>query len=268
MEVLFFIVLIIAVGLIVYWAYNQDQEFKKKAILEEEKAANESSELLKKIESERFTPFEKANESDNPYFLIVDTDADGFPDSFSVSYKNLDNWPRIQAISWILLSEEGKIFKQESHFLRFEENDISTYYADKNCIKVSDLVSGEEPSFVYDLLIKDLNKVNVIVAHNIDYHLNMIRADFVRFKKPIKSTQRKKLCTMNNTAEYVGIWNISKGDYKFPTLAELVTKIFYPAKDPEFNFVSDIDTSQQQVFAVAKCLVKLLEIGRIEDQYH
>lgn len=73
---------------------------------------------------------------------------------------------------------------------------------------------------------------------------------------------------MNNTAEYVGIWNISKGDYKFPTLAELVTKIFYPAKDPEFNFVSDIDTSQQQVFAVAKCLVKLLEIGRIEDQYH
>ena len=140
----------------------------------------------------------KFDESQNDFgaFLVFDVETTGLPKVRGAKLEDLNNWPRVVQISWLLLDADLKEVNSETYYIKQEQSipieAIKIHKIDDSIIAEK----GEEPRIVFENLLRDLKRTSYIVAHNIDFDAPIIEAEFLRLgiKKPFKSL--KKLCTM------------------------------------------------------------------------
>ena len=183
--------------------------------------------------------------------LFFDTETTGLPKNWQAPVSDLNNWPRIVQLAWILSDDKGKeisgqnyIIKPEG-FLIPEESSrvhgISTEQAMREGINLEKALSD----FSYDL-----SQSNLLVAHNINFDQKIIGAEFLRKDVETNLDDISKFCTMQSATNYCQIEKPNGYGYKWPRLEELHLKLFNKNFDNAHDALADVK-------ACARCFFEL-----------
>jgi len=253
MEIVIIVVIVIFVLSLLFYKDSKNKPVKK--------TPTHTMEDIRNLELQRkyYNDFTKAEDDLKPVYLVLDTDSNGYPFDFKASYKDVDNWPELMAISWLLFNKDKELIREEHHVLKLAKKEISDSDMEFNGYLEDDIINGEDSKEVFDKLIADLKQADFIVCHNSEYHLTLLKSNFHRRKIPLTQLRKKAICTMKETRELVAIWSYSKEDFKYPKLSELVTKLFFKDQDPEYYQPDRLIGAKDQSRAVAKSLFFILD---------
>lgn len=181
-------------------------------------------------------------------YLIFDTETTGVPKNYKAPVSDLNNWPRMVQLAWILstgqetVSHACQIIKPHGFSIpdqAVQVHGITNERAQKE---------GQEISLVLKEFLTAMNQASVLVAHNMQFDEKILGAELLRNGHANLLEQKKKICTMLSSKKFYGLKN--KFGYKWPTLQELHYKLF----DAEFDDAHDACSDAQ---ACARCFFEL-----------
>lgn len=141
------------------------------------------------------------NEEVETIFMCFDTETTGLPKDYNKPYSDTDNWPHIVQLSYILFSiinDNIKILTEQNFILCPDE----TYSIPSNMIHgISNEIAigkGYNRKDVLNYISRQLEFVDYLVGHNVDFDINVIRCEFEREKIEVSEQfdYIQKICTM------------------------------------------------------------------------
>jgi len=163
-------------------------------------------------------------------YLFFDTETTGLPRSWNAPISELDNWPRMVQIAWLVYGLHG----------------ITTDMA---------LERGVPLRAVLQEFSRVVDESTMVIAHNMDFDEKIVGAELLRKNVPCALFERPRFCTMKSTTDFCRIPR--KHGYKRPKLSELHLSLFGENFAHAHNAIAD-------VAVCAKCFFELRRIGFIK----
>lgn len=188
-------------------------------------------------------------------YLFFDTETTGTPRNYKAPVSDLNNWPRLVQIAWILFDEKGNELTKAAYLIKPSGFKIPADASNIHGITTEQAQQhGVELLKVLQLFNEQVNLSHCLVAHNINFDKNIIGAEFLRNKMTNPVPAKKLLCTMESSVDYCAL----KGPYgyKWPKLAELHHKLFKNGFDGAHSAMGDIE-------ATSKCFWEMRKRGLI-----
>ena len=162
--------------------------------------------------------------------LVFDTETNGLPEYKSKSIFNVENFPYVMQISYILYDNESfNIIKIGNKYVNNVEIKEQSYKINKISKEMID--NGENIKNVLTDFINVVKECDILVAHNYNFDKKILMVECVRNKLFYKFNyilkQKHYYCTMRNSKDICKIPSIYKvGDFKLPKLIELHKCLF------------------------------------------
>ncbi len=190
------------------------------------------------------------------YLLFLDTETSGIPGSLTAPISELDNWPFVLQIAWLIYSREGQLIKQENLFIHEEDIHIKQSSINIHGITKQELQhKGQERKQVMDLFAKDLQKYTpMIIGHFIEFDSKMVQVAFLRSGLEDSISSLQHFCTMLSTKIYTRL-----PQNTFPKLENLYLGLFGEQLQDTHNAINDAQ-------ATARCFFELQKKGEITDE--
>lgn len=188
-------------------------------------------------------------------YLFFDTETTGLPRNWKASVEDVDNWPRMVQVAWIIYNRNGKEIESCNYIIKPEgfiiPKESSLIHGITN--KIAD-EKGEDLKKVLKSFEELVNEASALVAHNISFDEKIIGAEFIRKEMINCLDQKEKICTMRKATNFCAL----KGKYgnKWPTLSELHQKLFGADFEDAHDAAIDIKIT-------AKCFWELKRRGEI-----
>jgi DNA polymerase-3 subunit alpha len=205
--------------------------------------------------------------------LVFDTETSGLPKSKIINPSTLHLWPFIVQFSYIIFDNDSKdLIKVYDKIIKVKTyNVISEESINLHGItnEISD-TKGVNLISVLTEFLTDVDKVDLVVGHNIEFDISMIKVELLRIineyekdetmKEKLKSQLEiiininKIYCTMRNSIDICKIEKEnSRGKYfKFPSLTELHEKLFVVKPKNLHNSLNDI-------LITLRCFIKMYD---------
>ena len=190
-------------------------------------------------------------------YLFFDTETTGRPKNYNAPLEDLDNWPRMVQLAWIIFDEDEKQIHEKEYiikpdgFIIPEESTkihkITTEKAIKEGVALSDVLKE---------FSDDLKTSECLIAHNINFDEKIVGAEFLRKKILNNIDEVKKVCTMTSSTDLCKLPNPYGPGYKWPQLPELHNHLFNCDFQNAHNALHDVR-------ACAKCFFELKKRGII-----
>lgn len=188
-------------------------------------------------------------------FLFFDTETTGVPANYNAPSSDLNNWPRLVQIAWVVTDEDGKIIKGPcSEIIK-----PSDFVIPQDSIKVHGISQalaikeGKELSCVLSEFSSDVKECTRIIGHNISFDIHVVSAEYLRIGRRDLSRILEftpSFCTMKNSVNFC---KIPGGfSYKYPKLSELYIKLFGSDFDNAHDACSDIVATLKCYFELKK----------------
>lgn len=192
--------------------------------------------------------------------LFLDTETAGIPENLDTHITNIDNWPRIVQMAWIICDNSREIVISKNYFtqknsFRSKRNALDNQGANSEYVKET----IQPINIILADFCKDLSSVNLIVGHNIEYDIKILGSELHRVGYENYLSIISSICTMNASINYC-LFETDKG-LRFPKLQELHTKLF------SIPFVNAHD-AYSDTLATYKCFWKLIDLGYIDKESH
>jgi DNA polymerase III epsilon subunit-like protein len=187
--------------------------------------------------------------------LVFDTETTGLPRYRNAPFTDLDNWPRLVQLAWILCGEDGKNLDSRNSIVFPEGFSIPVEAAGVHGITTERAAKEGRPlKEVLEEFSDAIEQADILVAHNIDFDKNILCAEFLRAEKTHRLLEKKGICTMVTSTEYCQI----PGPYgfKWPTLSELYYVLF------KEEFIEAHDAALD-VSVCARCFFKLKDLSLV-----
>ncbi|MBL7988896.1 MAG: 3'-5' exonuclease [Chlorobi bacterium] len=182
--------------------------------------------------------------------IFFDTETTGLPKNYKAPATDVENWPRIVELSWTVCTEDGRIVKQESFVIRPEGFEIPEAASAIHGISQEyAMTEGVSIKTALEAFTDDYDGCELVVAHNLNYDLNVISCEHVR-SFGFEITEKAAVCTMKASTEFCAI--PSKRGFKYPSLQELHTTLFGYKFDNEHSATADTEAAQRCYFALRK----------------
>ncbi|MHC1777526.1 MAG: 3'-5' exonuclease [Lentimicrobium sp.] len=192
--------------------------------------------------------------------LIFDTETTGLPKNYYAPASEVDNWPRLVQLAWQIYDIEGKLLEESDNIIKPTDFVIPDEATKVHGISNNRaLNSGKDLKNVLTKFRNLIEKADVVVGHNIEFDLNIIKAEFYRAKILDSYESLEIICTMKSTTNLCKIEHAYYG-YKYPSLNELHIYLFGTSVNGSHN-------AQVDVYYTAKCFWKLRELGFYEDNF-
>jgi DNA polymerase III subunit epsilon len=189
-------------------------------------------------------------------FLFFDTETSGLPKNWKAPITDLDNWPRLIQIGWIVCDKNRNRIKSEEYIIKPEGFEIPTDASDVHGITTEKALQEGDPLIsILEKFNELVNQCEYIIAHNLNFDEKIIRAEFIRNSISTEFIRKKHICTMASSTNFCAI--DGPYGYKWPKLEELHIKLFNKNFENAHNAFADIDATE-------KCFWKLIEIGIIK----
>jgi DNA polymerase III epsilon subunit-like protein len=205
------------------------------------------------------------------FVLVFDTETTGLPKTKVINESTIQYLPHIVQLSYMIYEvDSNKIVKISDNIVKIPENvelskeSIAIHGIDRN--KMNE--KGRPILEVLREFLIDIDYIDLIIAHNIDFDINMIIIELYRCSMDTNNSRVKeinlpvtvqlqymnKYCTMKNSMELCNIKKFSKTSgkeyVKFPTLSETYHKLFNEKPNNMHNSLNDI-------YACFRCFYKL-----------
>lgn len=189
-------------------------------------------------------------------YLFFDTETTGLPKDYKVHWVDVDNWPRVVQLAWILTDDNGSVIEQDCSIILPKGytipdgmiHGITQHQAE---------AYGELSELVFAKFQSVSEGANFVVAHNIGFDLPVVCAEFVRngtdgFAADFSLIPR--LCTQQIGTDFCKLPNpYGYSNYKWPKLTELHQALFGEGFEGAHDALADIQ-------ATARCFFKLKEL--------
>ena len=177
------------------------------------------------------------NQSEN--LLFFDTETTGLPKNWNAPCTDIDNWPRLVQISWIIYDKIGNLIKEKNYIIKPKgfTIPIESTLIHKITNEIA-IIDGTDIETVLIEFENDMKQIKLLVAHNINFDEKILGAEFHRnyHRNPIDKIE--KFCTMNSTKNICKISGTY--GYKFPKLQELHQYLFNEEFSGAHNSLIDI----------------------------
>ena len=188
-------------------------------------------------------------------YLFFDTETTGLPKNWNAPVQNVNNWPRMVQIAWLLYDNNGTRIDGKDFIIKPEGFSIP-YNAERlhgiSTEKATD--EGQNLDFVLELFAGQIESADTLVAHNMSFDEKIVGAEFLRVGMPNSIPAKRKICTMESTTNFCAI--DGPYGYKWPKLSELHYKLFRTGLEEAHNAAVDIT-------ATVKCFWELKRIGKL-----
>lgn len=191
--------------------------------------------------------------------LFYDTETTGLPKSWNAPASEVDNWPRLVQLGWLLTDENGTVIRQGNMIVKPDGFEIPAGAASVHGITTEiALQQGQPLADVINAFIGDLSQADAIVGHNIPFDKKVVGAELHRLdlaNVEEKMRVMQTVDTMTSSTNYCGIKN-KYGRLKWPKLIELYRFLF--GKDFE-----DAHDAMADITATKECYFELVNRGVI-----
>jgi len=191
--------------------------------------------------------------------FVFDTETTWF---INKKESSLEAQPHIVQFAWILWEiKDGKFIEEKKvNILINPKSPIP--YAASQVHHIYDIDVKNAP-FIEDLIeeiISYINDPDIIIWHNIEYDIDMIKLELKRLNLEYKFNPKQIICTMKTTVDYCELeWNWNR--FKYPKLWELHKKVFWEYFIWAHDALVDVE-------ATLRCFIELQKnkIIKIEEK--
>jgi DNA polymerase III subunit epsilon len=186
-------------------------------------------------------------------FLFFDTETTGIPRNYKAPVSDLNNWPRLVQLAWLLVDEKAAEIASAEYIVKPKGftippdaariHGISTEMAQQQGV---DLIS------VLKEIGPNIEQAKVLIAHNMQFDEKILGAEFLRAEFPNLVESKKRQCTMQASTDFCRL----PGPYgfKWPKLDELYLKLFSEPLIGAHRALIDVR-------ACARCYFELRRLG-------
>jgi len=187
--------------------------------------------------------------------LFFDTETAGLPRNRKAPVTDLDNWPRLFQIAWLLYDHSGSQVKGC-------DNNIKpvgfTIFSNSTKIHGITTKKANAERILLDVVLEKfsaaIDQSDYLVAHNMGFDEKIVEAEFLREKISNRLLQISRVCTMRTSTNFCKI--PGPNGYKWPTLSELHFALFNTEFAEAHNALVDVEVC-------AKCFFQLKQLGII-----
>lgn len=188
-------------------------------------------------------------------YLFFDTETTGLPRNWNAPVSDLNNWPRIVQVAWILCDKNGNYLEERSYIITPEGFRIP---ADASKIHgITTEIAERDGVYLKDVLIEFQDFVaqaDFLIAHNMSFDEKIAGAEFLRKNMPNSLVSKKRICTKERSTNFCAIPSPNGfKDYKWPTLQELHKKLFGERFDEVHDALSDVRATAKCFWEMKKC---------------
>jgi DNA polymerase III epsilon subunit-like protein len=196
--------------------------------------------------------------------LFFDTETTGLPPKYEnkVNERSVLVWPYILQFSYIVFdTETNNVLKTFDSIIKIPPN-IKISTESTNIHGITRLLSDQNGVPIIPVItefMKDVNDVDLLIGHNIQFDLNMVYAELLRHKDDIGGLQpllanKRTYCTMKETTQFCCLespyYGKNYNKLKPPKLVELYEKLFNEA--PTLT----LHNSLNDVIVTMRCYMK------------
>lgn len=206
-------------------------------------------------------------------YLFFDTETTGLPANYKAHFSDVNNWPRVVQLAWMLTNEEGKVLTQACDIIRPDGyqippnmiHGISQEKAEE--VGVSMLAAfntfADAAFSEREGALAIVDALPTLVAHNIGFDLPIVSAELMRLNQEkiakLFNRQLKQQCTQAIGTNYCKLPNKNGySGYKWPRLSELHQILFNEGFDGAHDAMNDVK-------ATARCFFELKRLGVIPN---
>lgn len=208
-------------------------------------------------------------------FLVFDTETTGLPKTKFISPFRINLWPHIVQFSYIIYdSLSNDIIESKDYIVRLNENIVISEEAVKiHGITNKKTKNGVPINKIIKEFILQLKNVDMIIGHNINFDINMVKIELLRLinnitpqeqESPLEINYKYYLhylinyknisCTLKESIEFCNIQTIDakwgNSYLKYPKLIELHEKLFN-------NSPNNLHNSFNDILITLRCYMKL-----------
>lgn len=191
-------------------------------------------------------------------FLFFDTETTGLPVKQGRHFSEVDNWPRLVQLAFLLFDANEKLISSGNYIIKPQGFEIPYDVSKIHGITTELALAKGVPlnKAICDFSCAVINS-DYIVAHNMDFDFNIVGAEATRLgiEKHFSAIFefRDRICTRKTTLDLCKIPSTHNG-YKMPKLTELHKHLFSSAFANPHNALVDAK-------ACAKCFFELKKQG-------
>jgi DNA polymerase III subunit epsilon len=157
--------------------------------------------------------------------LFFDTETTGIPRNYKAAVTDLQNWPRLVQLAWLLTDTDGAEIACAEYVVKPEDFVIT-----KDAAKIHGITTekaqqvGVALQFVLSEVVASIQQASVLIAHNMAFDEKILGAELLRSGQPNVVVAKERRCTMQAATNFCRI--PGPYGYKWPTLQELHLKLF------------------------------------------
>ena len=169
--------------------------------------------------------------TDKIYLMFFAIETSGLPKPSS-HFTQLESFERsrILKISWKIFDNKGNICKKFNSYVLHKKLPKGSFdFVDFDSRILTKY--GKEITDIMKIFYSDLCLVQSLIAHNLDFHLNILRSELYRHNLGdvlTKINEKNLICSMSSTKKWCKLEfpNAKTDDFKPPRLTELYEKCF------------------------------------------
>ena len=186
-------------------------------------------------------------------FLIFDTETTGLPQRDTAPISEVDNWPRVIQIAWQPHDETGDLIEHFNLLIRPDGFEIP-YSAEKvHGISTEKALShGVALAEGLNRFNESLKKTGFLIGHNVKYDINALGAEFIRTAVDTTFFEKKEVCTMWSSTDFLKLPGGRGGKSKPPKLMELYEYLFEEQFQEAHNAAADVEATTRIFFELLR----------------
>lgn len=188
-------------------------------------------------------------------YLFFDTETTGLPKNWKAPVSDLNNWPRLVQLAYIIYDQNGNKISEGDHTIKPDGFIIPK--ESSNIHGITQEIAMEKGIALAGVLHefqKLIEESELLIAHNMSFDEKIMGAEYLRLKGKDPIAPKKKICTMQRTTDFCAIQG--PYGYKWPKLSELHIKLFNADFQEAHNAAVDIQ-------ATARCFWELKRLGKL-----
>jgi DNA polymerase-3 subunit epsilon len=183
--------------------------------------------------------------------FFFDTETTGIPRNYKAPVTDLNNWPRVVQLAWLVYSQDESLVSSHNYIIRPDGFTIPPDSARVHGItQERALTEGVKLTEALEAFRDTAGAAGLFVAHNMSFDENILGAEFLRMKMEIPFAKKRKFCTMLSTVDHCRI--PGKYGFKWPRLDELHENLFGTGFDEAHNALADIEATAKCFFEIKK----------------